>query len=340
MTVPIDSEQNQGSEAEPARRSSLWRILKCLTLLACLPTLLAFGARWHWFLDLFTHFRVYYACPLLLAATVFLWGKKKRWSVLSLLVASFNLLLILPIYLTAVLPADMTTGNGPKTVDQTYRGYLANVYTDNRQFERLLTSVSTHNPDFLLLMEVDDRWMKALKPLDETYPHQAVASRDDNFGIAFYSQLLIDNWKVVNWGDSGVPTLIVNMQLAGQPVTIVGLHTLPPANGEYSRIRNLQLEELTNFVNNSSQPVIVMGDFNITSWSPYFADLINQTNLHDSRHGFGIQPSWNGGKRALAIPIDHVLVPDEVTVTDRKVLEDIGSDHWPVRIDFNFAPKE
>ena len=54
-------------------RRALWAAMTLLAVAGCLPTLLAFGARWWWPLELFTHFRVQYAwyllgCVVLLAA--------------------------------------------------------------------------------------------------------------------------------------------------------------------------------------------------------------------------------------------------------------------------------
>ena len=104
-----------------------WRVINGLTLMMCAPTLLALGARWSWFLDLFTHFRVYYAVGLLMCAGVFLAGRKWRWVVVSLAVSGFNAGSVLPLYVGV---------DAAESAGRTYRGLLANVYTGNRQHDR------------------------------------------------------------------------------------------------------------------------------------------------------------------------------------------------------------
>ena len=57
--------------------------------------------------------------------------------------------------------------------------------------------------------------------------------------------------------------------------------------------------------------------------------------LHDSRLGCGIQPTWPAGRPLLWAPIDHCLVSKHVIVHSRRVSGNIGSDHYPVVIDFS-----
>jgi endonuclease/exonuclease/phosphatase (EEP) superfamily protein YafD len=103
----------------------------------------------------------------------------------------------------------------------------------------------------------------------------------------------------------------------------------------WTQIRNKHLMTIAETVRNIDGPSIVMGDLNCTSWSPYFADLLRLSGLRDSRLGFGIQPSWTGNTRFMAIPIDHVLVSHEIDVLDRHTGSKIGSDHLPVLVDLS-----
>jgi endonuclease/exonuclease/phosphatase (EEP) superfamily protein YafD len=59
------------------------------------------------------------------------------------------------------------------------------------------------------------------------------------------------------------------------------------------------------------------------------------SNLHDSRKGFGIQPTWPSDKPIFMVPIDHVLVSKEIRIQNRFTGPDIGSDHRPVIVDFS-----
>jgi endonuclease/exonuclease/phosphatase (EEP) superfamily protein YafD len=81
--------------------------------------------------------------------------------------------------------------------------------------------------------------------------------------------------------------------------------------------------------------LVLLGDLNTTSWSPHFRDLINTAGLKDSRAGFGIQPTWPAGTPPLWIPLDHCLVSPEIKVHDRRVGPNVGSDHFPVIVEFS-----
>ena len=96
------------------------------------------------------------------------------------------------------------------------------------------------------------------------------------------------------------------------------------------------MKALAQIVAERPGPLVAVGDFNSTAWSPYFSDLLNQTRLHDARLGFGLQPTWPTRQILLRIPIDHALVSEEVTVHDFRAGPDVGSDHFPVILDLSF----
>ena len=74
-------------------------------------------------------------------------------------------------------------------------------------------------------------------------------------------------------------------------------------------------------------PVVMMGDFNTTPWSPVFRKLLGQNEWGDSRAGFGNQPTWPSWLGGLGIPIDHALVASGVRVLNRSTFAIPGSDH-------------
>jgi endonuclease/exonuclease/phosphatase (EEP) superfamily protein YafD len=78
----------------------------------------------------------------------------------------------------------------------------------------------------------------------------------------------------------------------------------------------------------------MVGDFNVTPWSPLFADLLRDSGLADSCRGFGWQPTWPTRLPAMfRIPIDHCLHGAGVAIVDRRVGPEIGSDHLPLLLE-------
>jgi endonuclease/exonuclease/phosphatase (EEP) superfamily protein YafD len=94
--------------------------------------------------------------------------------------------------------------------------------------------------------------------------------------------------------------------------------------------------EMADFVNQSKHPAIVMGDLNMSMWSPYFRQFIQATGMKSSRQGFGVQPSWPADSPLLQIPIDHCLVSkDDILLIHNRIGKDIGSDHYPLIADLS-----
>lgn len=299
-----------------------------LVLSCCLPTFLAFGARWWWILELAVHFRVQYACLMIPFVIVLLIQRRFQYALLPLFVLVINAAFILPLYFAPPQPAASVSR---------IRAISANVHTANQDYERFIEFVKHENPDFFLVMEVNDLWMQRLHAFDEDYPFSISRPRPDNFGIAFFSRLPVADSQIIQLADSEVPTLVVTLTIDNLLLRVIGTHPLPPVSTDYAGRRNRHISALGDLVSETSGPLVVLGDFNMTSWSPHFQDLLGRTGLKDSRNGFGVQPSWPQQKPWLFIPIDHALVSTEISVLNRYVGGKIGSDHRPIVIDFSIS---
>jgi endonuclease/exonuclease/phosphatase (EEP) superfamily protein YafD len=99
------------------------------------------------------------------------------------------------------------------------------------------------------------------------------------------------------------------------------------------------------------QHLIVVGDLNTSPWSAEFMTLTKKTGLRDSQLGYGLQPSWpmllpyfgvntqpNLLTQLLQVPIDHVLVSEQIQVFSRHTGPFIGSDHLPVTVELGWSP--
>jgi endonuclease/exonuclease/phosphatase (EEP) superfamily protein YafD len=247
-----------------------------------------------------------------------------RWRKLALVafaLAATNLLLIVPLYFGPAPRAD---------VGRPLRAMSFNVYYLNRDHGATLELILTELPDFVLLLEVTPEWAKALEFLKPDYPYQHVITREDSGGMAFYSRHKITHLRVVP-----LPSIIVGLETPAGPVTIVGAHPPSPRSAQQFERRNFQLAKVGQMARDVAGAVVMLGDLNTTSWSPYFRDLLEGSGLRDSRRGFGVEPSWPWfGWSLLRIPIDHCLVSPEVSVLDRQIGPAVGSDHRPLIVEF------
>jgi endonuclease/exonuclease/phosphatase (EEP) superfamily protein YafD len=133
-----------------------------------------------------------------------------------------------------------------------------------------------------------------------------------------------------------LPTIVAKLDLPPGKMTLVALHPSSPGSEWNHDARNAQLLAAAEIAAQQKGPVMMLGDFNTTSWSPVFSDVLATSGLRDSRLGFGVEPTWPGVPLPLRIPIDHCLVSPEIAITDRRVGPDIRSDHRPLVVDFAY----
>ena len=314
----------------PGSRISLSGLLTAAGALAGFATLAGFAGRWWWFLDLAAHFRVQYALALGLGSLVMLAWRQPRWAMVFAGFALINAAVLAPRLLTS---ADTVAGiEGP-----TFRALLANVHSDNRDHERIRRVIAEAHPDVIVLLEATPWLIAQLADLADRYPHRIAEPQEGNFGIALFSQLPLRNAAVMSLGRAGLPSLRAEIESDGRRFTVVGTHPPPPIGAAMTEDRNAQLADLARLARQTGQPLLALGDFNLSPWSPYFAHLLTDSGLRDSAAGRGIQPSWPVGWPPLWIPSDHVLYSDGIQIRHRGIGPDLGSDHYPVIVDFQVA---
>lgn len=315
------------------RELSSWRAFvadKALLLLVLLLLAMAAAAlgRFHHLLELFTHFRVFYLAGALALAAAFAGLRRWRYAAAALLAAAFNLWIVSPAYLPRSGPG------GPGNL----RILSANVLTSNQDRTRVLDLVRSARPDVIVLIEVNEGWIGALAGLEAEYPYALKAPRPDNFGMALYSRLPLERPEELDLLDIGVPALTGVVRVGGTPVSVLGLHTLPPGSAFRAAARNAQIAAAAEIARNTDGLTVICGDFNATPWSPRFADALSRSGLVDARRGRGIQPTWPAQYAPLMIPLDHCLVSPEIGVVSFQAGPDVGSDHLPIRIDLSIPP--
>ncbi len=301
------------------------------SLLVSSATLVALAAEWWWPFDLLTHFRVHYIWILTPLAIALLIARRYLVALIAGGCLLWNLALVVPDYFGP-------TPSAEGSVD--IRLMTVNVCTSNRDYERFLAMIRAADPDVILLMEIDDDWLTALDQLRDDYPHSEIAPRADNFGIALLSKLPMETHRVRYVGSAGLPSIESRLLVGDTVFNFFGTHPLPPVNADNYSLRNEQLAATADLVARMEGPKIVAGDFNVTPWSPFFGRMLTRSGLRDSRRGFGVQATWPSHWGIGGIPIDHVLVSDDVAVKDRRVGPAFGSDHRAVIVDLIVGQKE
>ncbi|HAE39146.1 MAG TPA: hypothetical protein DCG57_10980 [Candidatus Riflebacteria bacterium] len=307
-----------------------WTLVKLAGAVFCAATLLGFSGRLSWILDLFSHFRVQYLLVLTLFGVVLLIAGRRKAAFIFLGFAFINLTQVVPLYFGGQ--------NEPPADSPPLRAVLINVNTRLGDHAKISEFIRETNPDIIVLEEISSKWLSDLAWLRTSYPHSLAEPRDDNFGIALFSRLALDESSVINLPGIGVPSILAVVKTEKADLHILATHPLPPVSSEYARLRNDQLKQLPKYVN-SAQPTLLIGDLNLTPWSYNFRKLLRETGLRDSSQGFGVQPSWPNNNPFLRIPLDHILHSPDIVVLRRAIGPDVSSDHFPVVVDFAIIEK-
>jgi endonuclease/exonuclease/phosphatase (EEP) superfamily protein YafD len=303
-----------------------------LTIVASVCTITGFLGGRAWLFDLTSNFRVQYSIILLIAVFVFLGGGRFQAAFIAAVFSAVNLYAISP------FEGEVHARTRPVPVEgQMIRAVVLNVNHLNREYGEVIRFIELNQPEFLLLIEVNDEWLKELDSLRSDFPYEKSLTLE-NDGIALLSRVPFKTVSIGTIGRVGFPSIIARFDAGGQPFTLIGAHPRAPILPERARLRNRQIEALQRFVASNPGPIVLMGDLNNTPWSPIFEHFLHTTGLRDTREGYGLSPTWPALFPLLWIPIDHVLVSPEVAVHNRRVGSYVGSDHFPVLIDFSIQP--
>ena len=282
--------------------------------------------RWHWVLDLFSHFRWQYLFVCILADAWAFWRKRTLVKLAGLTTLMLNAWLI----------GQPSSGRTSTSVaDFKLRVVSLNVLTSNDDHDAVIDFLHSTHADVIFLMEVDDVWISALRPLLKTHPHHWQNVRQDNFGLAMYSRvplqeitLLTDELR------SSVPSLQVLIKHAGREFRLLGTHPLPPISSFYAASRDQQLSAIPDWVSTIQEPILVIGDLNASPWSHAMSSLTRSSGLRLAANAW--QPTWRLNS-PFAIPIDHALTTKSLRITGRQIGPDVGSDHRAQIIDLGWA---
>ena len=294
-------------------------------------SLMPLAARYAWAFDLAANFRVQYVVldALLAFACVF---QRKR--ILSLALAASAALSAWPLLPYVALPIDAVAAS--PAPQHTIKILSANVFFHNHSASRLLEIVREESPDVVLLEEYTAEWGAQVDELRAAYPQYLEGPERNPWGIALFSRFELDAIKRIPVGyGEGIQAVI---RTPSGPFTLIGVHLRSPVTPSAAATRNSQLDALATRVSHLTGPLALVGDFNITPYSPYFDDWLTRTGLIDTRRGRTLSPSWPTQLPILGIPIDHCFVSRGVAIVRHRGLPAFGSDHYPILAELALVP--
>lgn len=329
------------------RRGSGWvRLPAMLVLPVAVATIAWQFASVFYIGDLITFFLPVLAIGSLLAVAVALFLRRRAELVIALLCAGIN---IWP--LVTPVRTSTTTAGGPSI-----RVATSNVLGNRSDYSSLINWSSNAGIDLLAQQEVTRFTLRRLAPLSQHFPStppQSVLGQSP--GVMAWSTWTMSKAEWVadglpspdyGWGDLPMRLELTPPATSGaatsssaKPLVVYVLHPSTPRSLAQWEYRNAYLAAVAKAVTAEPKdtPIIVLGDFNTPTWSPFYKRFVADTGLVDASG-----TSWPAVTRFarrfrdighLGAPIDHILVSPGIEVRSFELGPDVDSDHLPVIAD-------
>jgi endonuclease/exonuclease/phosphatase (EEP) superfamily protein YafD len=324
-SLETSSGPDQGPQGVAARFESV-PTLRFLIMLAALALCLGLLGRFWWLFDLLANYRPHLG--LMLAVLAVLAVPLDRSVALAAgLFAAIGLAAVLPLYLgTHPVPASDT---------QTIEILSFNVTVSNPNRLDIMDYILEEDPDVVFLFESNFVWESDVnrKEIPLVFVHRVPRDRVSGVTVLARSDLNPRQGPADFWREAAS----IEVDVDGRVIEILGVHPPSPRSGAWSEFRNEILQRTADWIAGRDEPVVLVGDLNISPWSARYRSLRWATGLVDSMAGEGLQASWPDGTGVFMIPIDHVLHTPDVGSTERRTGPAFGSAHRPVLVSVGHA---
>ncbi len=307
---------------EPLRKTVLATFVSMCLWVLMICSIAGFFSFAHWTFDLFNHFR-----PNALIASVlfcylaYLFNRRLLW--LSVAITCLNGVVLVPaLQRVDFVPELADTQEAGETITVVF----ANVLTSNDEYDKTIDVLTRDDPDIIALSEVNNRWVGALEQLEQTYPYTIPYPRSDNFGMAVYSKLPF-NSALEPFGLYGIPLGKLDF---GEYQLAIG-HPVVPRSLANVQDNWAYIEALGEFAKESDKPTVIVGDLNSTVFSPAMDPLLTD-GIQKVSTGL-LSYTWPIFLPVLGLQLDHIFARG-IPAAQGELLDEIGSDHYPVRVRF------
>lgn len=312
------------------------RHLVRLTILLLVAIFFSWLASLGWLFELFSHFPVYYIFAGGILCISLLLSKRYRWALLAIFLCLTQVYKLLPFW---QMPSVVEPFGAP-TEAVTLLQYNVNRNNDRVNDMARWVISNTEKIDIVVLMEVSDRWQIALERVKWSYPYHITKEVRGHHPIVVLSRLLIDDLEVQELANGEYAIVIRGATLNKEtPFVLYAVHPTPPILPVRKERRDEVMLEAAKRIGLEAIPhKILVGDFNMTPFSPVFKDVQDLSGLYNSDEGLGhYMGTWPAMfPKSMAIPIDGLLVSPFIKVESKQLGPAMGSDHYPVISNLSF----
>jgi len=214
----------------------------------------------------------------------------------------------------------------------------ANVYVDNPDPADFLALPVVADADILVLQEMTPRWQDALAA-NGRWPFESSRALHANTDMKLFSRFPILTARTVSpeSSDTGGRYAIRYELAVGDRILIVyAVHPQTPRSPRMWRQRSAYLRDLAQAIRSEQHdtPVVIAGDWNTPSWSPFFKDLLSSTGYRTTESRWWPRPTRFsmrfGSLTQLGTPIDRIVLSPVVGLDRLAMGPTFGSNHLPV----------
>lgn len=302
-------------------------IAKILIMILAISLVGGYFARTSWFFDLLVHFQFQYAFGVLI---LLFWSFIRKHKKQALLCLALYCSAFFQIYTSL----DFTTARTPTDTDFTIVQYNRKYTIANH--DALKDFIKREQPDVIVVQEAVQSHADALDDLRADYPHQILEPRKNAFGMVVLSKHPFIEQRVTPFKRMAIDNFLLHftVQPSGfDAVSIYAIHPTPPVYPLHQKQRNSELAITSQTAgHDKTANIIMMGDWNITPFSPYFKDVLKNGNLKNEHTHLSALITWPSffGLPIFQIPIDHILHRGNIMLVEKRRGPAMGSDHYPV----------
>nr|WP_070960756.1 endonuclease/exonuclease/phosphatase family protein [Hyphomonas sp. Mor2] len=200
----------------------------------------------------------------------------------------------------------------------------ANVFMQPRAMARLGDLAEREQADLVAINETSLRFQS--EDFDAHFPtYDRLRPVTDSRSLTLLSRKPVDQMgKVIPDQTTGRGLMFADLSGDWSGTRIVITHPLIPVSRSWTHARN-ELLGMAGEKAADAERFILMGDFNTTPWSATFRNLPGK-RAGDPR----FSSTWPTFFPVAGIPIDHILASENLELVEFKVLDSVGSDHYPL----------
>ena len=213
-----------------------------------------------------------------------------------------------------------------------------NVYQFNAERQRFIQLVKDEQPDIFITMESNKDWERAMRVLEDDYPHYEKVTLENTYGMHFYTKLNVIRIRTHFFVADDVPSIEAELETAdGERFLFFGVHPPPPSPTEEanSKERDGDLLSVAKRVRKQTLPVVVTGDFNNVAWAKASILFKKTSELIDARIGRGILATFHAKYWFFRVPLDLLFHSPDIFVDRLFIYPSVGSDHFPMGCTFH-----